>query len=320
MFAVASLLLLEGSFAFCYDTTDSWGLLNTSQLWFRRHAPRTNNLGARERGTVSRATTPSTIRLFFLGDSFTWGHGIARQQDRFTDLVGSDLYKRSATLALSSPQPVRRFECHNVSYLGADTGDELKILNDLLSDGFEFDILILVYCMNDISGLIQECIETIDAVYEAQPSFFLWRDTYFFNFVYHRLSIMRSATYRDYYGEVRRGFEGAIWETHREQLREMVRVCRAADVELRVVTFPLLHDLGDRYGLRAAHMKLGELWAEESVPHIDLLDVFSGHKAEELVVNRFDAHPNELAHQIVARTILTSWFSDLSAWCQAEPP
>lgn len=308
LMVAALIFVFEGYFAFAYDETDSWGLLNTSQLWFRRHVPHTNNLGARERGTVTPQGLPNTMRIFFIGDSFTWGHGIARQQDRFSDLVAADLARRFNVFSLPTA-PSRQIECHNVSYLGVDTGDELETVRELLDDGYRLDLLILVYCMNDIADLVPQCVELTQSIYASQPDFFLVRDTYFLNFLYHRWTIMRSAAYADYYGDVRGAYDGPAWSTQCDRLGEIVSRCRDANVELRVVTFPLLHDLGEHYPLRSAHQKLSEFWNDHSVPHIDLLDVYAAYRSADLVVNRFDAHPNELAHRLAADAILQRWFA-----------
>ena len=37
---------------------------------------------------------------------------------------------------------------------------------------------------------------------------------------------------------------------------------------------------------------------------LDLLPAYRAHRDEDLVVNRFDAHPNERAHAIAAKEIL----------------
>ena len=46
------------------------------------------------------------------------------------------------------------------------------------------------------------------------------------------------------------------------------------------------------------------MWERLSVPHLDLLDVFEGEPPEDLVVNPYDAHPNEHAHRLAAAAIL----------------
>ena len=53
-------------------------------------------------------------------------------------------------------------------------------------------------------------------------------------------------------------------------------------------------------------------WREEGVPHLDLLDTFDGRDPSDLVVGRFDAHPNEEGHRIAAEAILP-WLDGILA-------
>jgi hypothetical protein len=49
----------------------------------------------------------------------------------------------------------------------------------------------------------------------------------------------------------------------------------------------------------------------ERIPVLDLEPTFRTHAGENLVVSRFDAHPNERAHAIAAEAIETGLLSDL---------
>jgi len=48
---------------------------------------------------------------------------------------------------------------------------------------------------------------------------------------------------------------------------------------------------------------MGELWSLLGVPHLDLADTLLRHPSRQVVVNRFDAHPNEYAHALAADAI-----------------
>ena len=51
-------------------------------------------------------------------------------------------------------------------------------------------------------------------------------------------------------------------------------------------------------------------WKALGVTAIDLRDVYRGIPASDLVVNRFDSHPNERAHRIAAQAVLDRLFSE----------
>ncbi|MCH8828661.1 MAG: hypothetical protein IID45_03685, partial [Planctomycetes bacterium] len=71
--------------------------------------------------------------------------------------------------------------------------------------------------------------------------------------------------------------------------------------------FPFLHHLGEDYEFRAAHRKIVAFCAGTEIPVLDLDPVLSPHVSDGLRVNRFDAHPNERAHELAANAILKAW-------------
>jgi hypothetical protein len=66
-----------------------------------------NALGMRER-PVERAPRPGQLRIAFLGDSFTWGIGVA-DEDRFSDIVGRTPGVESVNFGVSGYAPVQYF-------------------------------------------------------------------------------------------------------------------------------------------------------------------------------------------------------------------
>ena len=84
----------------------------------------------------------------------------------------------------------------------------------------------------------------------------------------------------------------------------MHRFCRSHNTELRVVIFPFLHNLGPNYPFREVHQKVSQELAKAGILTQDLEPVLSPHFDKGLAVNRFDAHPNELAHKLAAEAML----------------
>ena len=73
--------------------------------------------------------------------------------------------------------------------------------------------------------------------------------------------------------------------------------------KLIAVSFPFLNTPWNEYQFGFVHKRLDSLWKSMHIPHLDLLPEFKKHPAEKLVVNKFDAHPNELADSIAAKLI-----------------
>ena len=51
------------------------------------------------------------------------------------------------------------------------------------------------------------------------------------------------------------------------------------------------------------HEELDRFWRQLGVPHLDLLPVYAGIPGQELVVNPYDAHPNEYANRLAAKAV-----------------
>ena len=70
------------------------------------------------------------------------------------------------------------------------------------------------------------------------------------------------------------------------------------------MVFPFMHNLGPDYDFHHAHTKLVKYCREAKIPVLDLEPVLAPHVEEGLTVSRFDAHPNERAHELAAEAIL----------------
>ena len=287
VFLGASLLLgLEAYLRFASDATDSFALTRTTQRWFERHYQR-NSWHLRDDTDYTVAKSTSRRRISFVGDSFTAGHGVPDVANRFAN-----------RLRETHPD----WEIHVLARNGLDTATELRLLERTLDRGYETDEIVLVYCLNDIAELLPEWRKTVERIYDGADGF-LVRNSYALNRLYFRLWKARDPEVADYFAIVANAYEGAVWQRQKHLLRRFARLADERGIRFRVVTFPFLHALGPDYAYAAVHERLGRLWGALGVPHLDLLDVYAGMSPDELVVNRFDAHPNERAHALAADAI-----------------
>jgi hypothetical protein len=106
-------------------------------------------------------------------------------------------------------------------------------------------------------------------------------------------------------------YRGTPWQGMRAKLDEFRRFCQRRNIELRIVIFPFLHNLGNDYVFDVAHERIREYCREANLPCLDLKPVLLPHAGEGLTVNRFDAHPNERAHALAAEAIEKDLLEDL---------
>src|ERR1043165_1005606 len=273
---------------FLADTTESLSYARLTTRWFDRHWI-LNDANVRDNVEYQPLIAPGKRRVTFVGDSFTAAQGIKNVEDRFVNRI------RRAHPG---------WEVHMMAVLGFDTGHELDRMDQVLKDGYQIDEVVLVYCLNDVSDMMPEVKAAAARLRaEVDASGWLRRNSYLVDTLAHRLAMRRNPFMQGYYDLVRNGYEGDLWERQKKRLAAFRDLVAAHGGRLSVVTFPFVHDLGPNYPYQSVHVRLNRLWAELQVPHLDLLPVFKDLPPHQLMVNRFDAHPNEYAHALATAAI-----------------
>lgn len=275
-------------YRYIYDTTDSLAYTKVSRQWVERYC-RYNAAGFRDNVPYGLEKPAGMRRVSFLGDSFTAGHGIKSVEDRFANLIRA-----------RHPE----WEVHVLAKFGLDTGYEFELLRSAQQSGYQLDLVVLVYCLNDIADLFPDWNATLDDVFsDVQRGGWLRRNSYFLDTVYHRYKAARDPRLSQYYSFVREGYRGPLWEAQKTRLKALRDLVDANGGRLLVVTFPFLQLEGADYEYQFVHDQLDEFWREQGVPHLDLHPVFAGQPREKITVNRYDAHPNEYANVLAAGKI-----------------
>ncbi len=264
---------------------------------------RENPEGFRDPAPFPKKVPAGKRRIAFIGDSFTFGHGIKNVADRFSDRVGA---------RLQAVRPGKFLE----SNLGSP-GIHVQIVTNMVRKfadlGYQIDVLVYTICLNDIEGY-EPANDQMQTRFDlSSPKFFLFRDTYFLNMLYFRVQQAWLPEVRSYYSHLADSYRGAPWQGMSRKLDELAEYCSSKKIDLRIVVFPFLHNLGPEYPFDAGHQKIVEYCRDAKLRCLDLKPVLLPHAAEVLTVNRFDAHPNELAHALAARAIETDLLEDLFA-------
>lgn len=301
-FFLAALTVVELFFAVIYDQSDSFNMSKVSQHWFARHV-RENSEGFRDDRPFPRTVPAGKKRIAFIGDSFTFGHGIKNVADRFSDRIGA---------RLEAVHPGKYLES-NISSPGIHVLLVTNMVEKIIERGHHIDVLVYTICLNDIEGYEPAMDQTQKRLDLKSPKFFLFRNSYFLNMLYFRVQQAWLPEVRSYYSQLADSYRAAPWEGMRHKLDELREYCAANKVDLRIVVFPFLHNLGPDYPFDAAHERIAEYCRERHLPCLDLKPVLLPHVQEGLTVNRFDAHPNERAQALAAQAIETDLLADLFA-------
>ena len=309
MFAVWSLLtvlfLLELGFAAFVDTTDAFNATNVSARWFRRHVePYRNREGFRDRREFPKRDSDRETRVAMIGDSFTIAQGVDRMEDRFTDLCEVEINQRR--------QPDQKnVAVYNFGEFGWEVSVIESMVRAMFRSGYRPDIVVYVYMLNDIEGYDPRTKEAIKIIQQTQPQFFLWTDTYFFNWVNFLWRQKQAQRTVEYFPHLADSYREAPWNGVRSSLELMHETCKQNDAELRMVFFPFLHNLGPDYEFPHAHQQLAEFCTERGIRYLDLEPMLTPRRNDGLTVNRYDNHPNERCHAIVAKAISEQLLNDL---------
>ncbi len=271
---------------YVYDATDSYGLMVTNYAWFHRHW-QPNELGYRDDEFTPQKSAHVT-RVACVGDSFTAGYGVSDPADLFPQRLSAVLGAQHDVL--------------NLGIIGIDTGDEGDLIQTLVG-AWNVDHVVLAYCLNDLGDLLpaDSGVQRMDIVRDS------WIDpwsSYLLDWLWYRSYSLRNPEVSGYFEWVARAYEDeAIWGQQTARFRRIAALCRDRRVRLDVVVFPMFGSWGEEYPFHRAHERVVATWEGLGVNVVDLRETYSGMPAEDLTAGRYDAHPNEAAHQLAAKAI-----------------
>lgn len=255
----------------------------------------------------SAAKQPGTIRLLFLGDSFTFGEGV-HFDDTFAQGTARLLPQRLGRENL-------RVESFNMGVGGYNTTEALFLLKSV-GRTVRPDAVILCYVLNDAEPSLFQTDPVLGPVRrprEAQvpegldeplpPKTLLYRlrtAQVVWRFARARQRSERTeAYYRSLYGANAWG-----WEASSRALDEAAALCRREKIPLIVMLFPMLYKLDGSYPYRAVHAMVAREAETDGAAVLDLLPAFEGKRADDLWVFPTDQHPNEKAHRMASEALV----------------
>lgn len=275
-----------------------------------QYTPPRNRLGFRQEEPPAWARAAGAVRVAFLGDSFTFGDGVVRGEDRFTDRVERRLNEEDGR-----PQP--RFHVYNAAVSGSRPSGWIHHLRALLPE-YDPAFVFAVFFLRDGTALCTSLrchraeIEALEARYRDWPGY---DGLSLARLVYDRLVA------RDFAESYRRQIVGAYLgderetETWRREQLALVRLrdlCAERGIPFHLVIFPMLSELDD-YPYADVEDAIARFAADHDIPVLRLLPGFEGRDARELWVAPNDQHPNERGHHIAADTLYPYVASTLRA-------
>lgn len=265
--------------------THGVGYSLSNKVWNYKYGSNSNSLGFRDE-------EPSKLKplILFVGDSFTWGQGIDKNKNRFSDIVRKKQNKYSTS---------------NIGICGYDTKNEYDALMKFVKKtSIKPEKIILQYFGNDIFDVAKEngLIFTVFKPYSELNliSRALIEGSFLLNYIYWLYPHNDSRPYIDHLTNAYN--ESRSLKAHKNDLNKFIKYSKDNSIELIVVIFPFLQDL--TLSKKLYCNKIDTFFTEKNIKTIDITKILSIYETKELVVNKNDAHPSEFLNHIVASEII----------------
>jgi GDSL-like lipase/acylhydrolase family protein len=231
---------------------------------------------------------PFRPKVLFVGDSFTFGEGVA-YEDTFVARV-------EKSLASHGTPPLQAIDAGVPGY---GTAQEAARLPDLLRE-YAPRAVVVVYVPNDPIPLDDSLALGRGDLLVTAPGTGGPRILRLVAGAWS--SIGADRVVEDWYFSYYFGARSSRWAAARASLDDMRRRCADAGASFGVVVFPILHRLAERPFARI-HTAVTRACRDMDVPVLDLTDALAGSRETELWVHPTDHHPNARAHALAARAI-----------------
>jgi hypothetical protein len=289
LFSFIFLFLILESFFMYVRRSNAFGDTMASHLWFDTYWKPINSYGFRDK----EPGKDTASGIFFIGDSFTAGHGIKNTGDRFSDLVEAKMQHSGIST-----------DVINLGRQGADTRDEYQTMTGFIkSSGKRPAYIVLQYFGNDIEEVAKECgmRYTLFKPYGDLNSAtrYLVKKSFFLNYLYWMVPGRGYSTYFDF---LEKSYANdSIFNRHKQDLEKFTAFSRENKIPLLVVIFPFMQDPALS---KKVYMDKLEAWFNgNGVEYIDVASLAGGMPVKERVVNGNDAHASVAVNRLVADAV-----------------
>lgn len=245
---------------------------------------------------IKNRVTKNKKNILFLGDSFTRGVGIKKNEDSFVSII------RSKTDSA-------RFEIYNLGKGNSDTKDEF---NRLKAFPVKPDVLVLQYYHNDM----QPVGETF-GYYRYENSLFkkiiggavylISKVSFFINFITINVSVkfINAKIGNEYKKEIEKSYNDTrCLNSHLNDINNIIQFCKTNDVKLYVLFIPELVNID--FTEKTCFKPLKSFLSERNISYMSVNDTLKNYKPKQLIVGSLDNHANEFVQTIIAEEVLRS--------------
>jgi lysophospholipase L1-like esterase len=247
-----------------------------------------NGLGFRG-GAIAAEKLPGTFRVVCLGDSLTFGEGVREE----------DTYPARLEKTLGEAMAGRTVQVLNAGVQGYGTREEVALFFDRCAK-LRPDVVTLGFFLNDATPFGETVRQNDERTCEL-PLSGLARISKIWEIIERR---RRAASLQEeFFDTTRRSFDSEAWQIARQLLAMMQAESKKNGFRFIVVLLPMMCGLDGDYPFDDLHARIADACRGAGCEVIDLLPVFRGRRPESLWVHPTDQHPNEIAHELIARSL-----------------
>ncbi|MGD0278965.1 MAG: SGNH/GDSL hydrolase family protein [Smithella sp.] len=261
-----------------------------SKLWYAKYWKPINSLGFRD-----IEPTGNNHVILFVGDSFTAGHGLKSVDDRYSNIVGTELNKKE-----------KKYNIINIGKPNLDSKDEYDVMrNFIYMTRIEPEKIILQYCGNDIEGAAMNN-GLIFGGFHPPPDMnkfliFIGSGSYLLNYIYW--SFPREYLGAPYINFLTEAYKNDyILSKHEDDLGLFVDYARENSAQLIVVVFPYLDNIEMSDSLYVNNIV--NYFKARNVSTINVSQLVKYMPVPERIVNKNDTHASKKLNRIIAQEIL----------------
>jgi lysophospholipase L1-like esterase len=272
--------------------------------------PEVNSHGMRD---VEHAVLkpPGTFRIVVLGDSFTFGDGVA---------PGDAYPKQLERLLNGGAAGGAAYEVLNAGVPGYSTAIEAIHLEEL-GLRFDPDLVLLGFMLNDAEAGGQNLEDSGGAGALARVKDWVKANFGLYHFLRARLKRLEASVATAANGDgngapgriggasveplrlAARGEPSPGWDACRGGLQRIARLAGERGIPVVVLIFPYLVNLDDGYPLKEEHAVVARAAGEAGMQALDLLEAFTGIDPPTIWVSETDSHPNARGHELIAAAV-----------------
>lgn len=289
--------LTEVYFRYIYEASDGIGLLKIAQKWHQRHVV-FNSHFRREKKEFTSQKSLDEFRIGVIGDSITFGIGIENPADIYTNILERKLRAEGINAVV-----------YNLGISGIDTKDEIKDFHNLEAENLKFDMLVWEYFLNDNDELSSGPKTQITLNSKTRLSNYpviksLVDHSFFADFIYWRLSTRYDQTFQSLSDiDLQQYHNQALLQTHQALIRDFIQELHYKHIPIIVMPFPFIPSDTIRRQAKTEYNLMYTFFAQQPTELINVDDLFAPYPVSQLKASRFDHHPSEFAHQLVAEKL-----------------